>query len=101
MTDEETYEIYIMNKRMRNEGLTEKERVEKLGIKVSALRRIVSLYSKAERNDKIIRAQKLKEHGYSNAFISEKMGINESSVRSLLKQTPNYELNIVKEYRKC
>lgn len=48
------------------------------------LRARVSIASNNQRKDDIAYALKLKEHGYSNTEIGRRMGINESTVRSLL-----------------
>lgn len=84
-------EIYEMNKSMRSEGLTERERADKLGVTVYRLRQIVNIVSNAYRNEKILYAKKLKDYGYSVAYIADKMDLNESSVRSLLKQSYKIE----------
>lgn len=84
-------EIYETNKCMRDEGFTERERAEKLGITVSKLRQIVSVISNTYRNEKILYAKQLKDRGYSTAYIADKMNLNHSSVRTLLKQTYKIE----------
>lgn len=50
----------------------------------SELRAKMTVASNNKRNADVAYAEKLKAHGYSNSEIGRKMGINESSVRSLL-----------------
>lgn len=70
---------------MLNSGMSQKEIAKALGFSgTSELRAKVSIASNNKRKDDIAYALKLKEHGYSNTEIGRRMGINESSVRSLL-----------------
>lgn len=50
----------------------------------SDLRALTSIARNEQRQSQINQAQRLKDKGYSNIAIGERMGINESSVRSLL-----------------
>lgn len=54
------------------------------GFSTSDLRAAKTIAVQAERAAKISQAQRLKEKGWSNVAIGERMGLNESSVRSLL-----------------
>ena len=69
---------------MKKQGMSEKDIAAGMGISTTALRQRISLEKAEQRAGDISRAQRLKDHGYSNVQIGEKMGINESSVRSLL-----------------
>ena len=78
--------FYSEYKRLKAEGKSEKEICELMGVKSTYLRTRVSAAKEAEmleRNDKII---KMKAKGYSNVRIGEELGINESVVRSAIKQ---------------
>jgi predicted transcriptional regulator len=69
---------------LRKQGLSEVEIARGFGITTTELRAAKSIAKTAERQAQIGMAQRLKEKGYSNTAIGERMGLNESSVRSLL-----------------
>mgnify|MGYP003588899212 CR=1 FL=1 len=69
---------------LKQQGLSEKEIAEALGMTTTELRARKSLEKDEKRAADISRAQQLKEKGMSNVAIGKEMGINESSVRSLL-----------------
>jgi DNA-binding CsgD family transcriptional regulator len=71
-------------KDLKDQGLTEKEIAMGLGLKISELRADISLEKDAQRQADASFAMRLKDKGYSNVAIGERMGINESSVRNLL-----------------
>lgn len=74
---------------MKLKGMSEKDIAKELGMKTGELRNKYSIYVNAEAYDKILKAQKLKEHGYSNTKIAEMMfgeASKESTVRSLLSR---------------
>ena len=78
--------LYSEYKRLKSEGKTEKDICQMWGVPTTYLRTRVSAAKEAEmleRNDRII---KLKEHGYNNVTIGNMLGINESVVRSAIKQ---------------
>lgn len=68
-------------------GMTEKEIAEAEGMSTTQLRANVSLATTADRKAKIDRAMSLRDKGLSVSAIGREMGINESSVRSLLNPT--------------
>lgn len=70
--------------KLRSEGLSEKEISQGLGMSINEFRNRRTLAIAENRRDDVAQAWKLKEKGYSNVAIGKKMGINESSVRSLL-----------------
>lgn len=69
---------------MKKQGLSETEIARGLGITTTELRAAKSIAKTEQKQADIIEAQRLKDKGYSNVAIGNKMGINESSVRSLL-----------------
>lgn len=69
---------------LRKQGMTDVEISRGLGITTTELRAAKSIAKNEEKQAQIASAQRLKDKGYSNVAIGEKMKINESSVRSLL-----------------
>lgn len=77
---------------LRRQGLSETDIVKGLNLNADEKDRISTTDLRAARTiaknqqqmAKIAEAQKLKDKGYSNVAIGEKMGLNESSVRALL-----------------
>jgi DNA-binding CsgD family transcriptional regulator len=69
---------------LRSQGLSEAQIAEGFGIKTTQLRAARSIARNEQKQQQINMAQRLKDKGYSNVAIGERMGINESSVRSLL-----------------
>lgn len=68
----------------KKEGMSESEIARGYGITTTQLRAARSIASAQQRQEKILTAQRLKDKGWSNVAIGERMGLNESSVRSLL-----------------
>ena len=70
---------------LKIQGVSEKDIAEGMGITVSKLRSRITKERAEQRVYDSALAFKLKEKGYSNVAIGERMGgLNESSVRSLL-----------------
>jgi DNA-binding NarL/FixJ family response regulator len=69
---------------LKKEGLTDVEISKSFGMSTSELRAQKSIAKSAKRAADSSMALRLKDKGYSNIAIGERMGINESSVRSLL-----------------
>lgn len=70
---------------LKSQGMTDTEVVEAMGLEsTTQLRAAKSIAKNEQKAADIATAQKYKEHGLSNVAIGEKMGVNESSVRSLL-----------------
>lgn len=69
---------------MKASGLSEVEIAKGVGMTTTELRATRSIARNQIKQDQISRAQRLKDKGYSNVAIGEKMGLNESSVRALL-----------------
>lgn len=72
---------------MRKQGMSDTEIAKGMGMTTTVLRSRISLANSEIRKANVATALALKEQGYSNVAIGEKMGINESSVRSLLNPT--------------
>ena len=71
-------------KKLSDEGLSQKEIANALGISTTELRTKKSIAKSEARQQDSNFATSLKDKGYSNVAIGERMGINESSVRNLL-----------------
>lgn len=69
---------------LKKQGLSETEIAKGCGITTTDLRKQKSLAIAEKRASDSAMAMRLKDKGYSNVAIGERMGINESSVRSLL-----------------
>ncbi len=80
----------------KKQGLSETEIAKGLGITTTQLRAARSIAGTEEKMGRIAQAQKLKAKGMSNIAIGEKMGINESSVRSLLDPGKKDRADILK-----
>lgn len=79
---------------LRKEGLSEKEIATAVGCKnTSDLRVQYSRSVNEMRGDRIATARSLKADGLSNAEVARKMGINESSLRSLLNEHSEARMN--------
>lgn len=70
---------------LHDKGLSDTEIARGFGITTSQLRKTKSNARNAQKQNDINMAQRLKDKGYSNVAIGQRMGINESSVRALLK----------------
>lgn len=71
-------------KALESEGLTEKEIAKGMGMTTKEFRARRSIAKDEKRMADAAEAYRLKEKGYSTVAIGKRMGINESSVRSLL-----------------
>jgi DNA-binding CsgD family transcriptional regulator len=69
---------------LRNDGLTDTEIARGLGMTTTQFRAQKTIAKNETKQADIAMAQRLKEKGCSNVAIGKQMGINESSVRSLL-----------------
>jgi DNA-binding CsgD family transcriptional regulator len=69
---------------LKKQGLSDSEIAAQLGMKITKMRSRITREKAEKRLYDSDLAFKLKEKGYSNVAIGERMGINESSVRSLL-----------------
>lgn len=66
-------------------GYSEVQIAEAIGISTTQLRAAKTIAKAEQKQSNISMAQRLKDKGLSNVAIGERMGINESSVRALLK----------------
>lgn len=66
-------------------GMSETEIARGFGMTTTQLRNLKTIAKEQKKQADIGMAQRLKDKGYSNVKIGERMGINESSVRALLK----------------
>lgn len=75
---------------LKKEGMSDTEIVQAMGLdSTTQLRAAKSIAKNEQKAADIATAQKYKDHGMSNVEIGKKMGINESSVRSLLTDGAN------------
>ncbi len=74
-------------KKLQDEGLSEVEIANGLGISTTALRTRKSIAKSEMRAAASAEALRYKEKGMSNIAIGKRMGLNESSIRSLLDPT--------------
>ena len=81
---------------LQKKGMNEVEISKELGVTTSELRRRKSLLKSEQRAAQASQALRLKDKGYSNVAIGERMGLNESSVRALLKYAETDRQNITK-----
>jgi len=80
---------------LRKQGLSETDIARGMGITTTQLRAAKSIAKTEQRQASIANAQRLKDKGYSNVAIGERMSINESSVRSLLEPGRKDKTNIL------
>lgn len=79
----------------KNEGMKPTEVAKFLGLTTTELRAAKSIAKNAEKQADISEAWRLKNKGYSNVAIGEKMGKNESTVRSLLAPGQKDKLDVL------
>ena len=81
--------------KLKSEGLSEKEIAESLGMNTAQLRAQKTI----ARNEKIgadmAEAYRLKEKGYSNIAIGERLGVSEGTVRNYLKESTQQKQQIL------
>ena len=68
----------------KKDGMSESEIARGYGITTTQLRAAKRIAISQQKQEKQLNAQRLKDKGWSNVAIGERMGINESSVRALL-----------------
>lgn len=85
---------YIAN--MRAQGLSEVEIARGVGISTTQLRAANSIAKNQQKQAQISMAQRLKDKGYSNVAVGERMGLNESSVRALLEPGAKARADVLK-----
>ena len=80
---------------LRKKGMSEVEIAKGMGISVARLRARRSIANHEIKGAQITQARRLKDHGNSNVAIGKIMGLNESSVRALLKDGEEEKANII------
>ena len=70
---------------LRAKGLSEAQIAEGFGIKTPQLRAARSIAVTQQRQERISQAERLREKGYGYTAIGQRMGLRESTVRSLLE----------------
>jgi len=85
--------IYNVYRQLHKEGFSDNEIAAQWDISVNRLKAIKSIGRDEERRLRVERAEKLKAKGYSNMEIGRRMGIRESSVRSLLDEARKERTN--------
>ena len=79
---------------LKKQGLSEKDIVSALGLDSTTQLRVAYSVARADRRRlDVATAKSLREDGLSNTEIGKKMGINESSVRSLLNEGAENRMN--------
>jgi DNA-binding CsgD family transcriptional regulator len=74
-------------KKLRAQGLTDKQIAESMGMNTSEFRAKNSIESAAKRAENIGRARKLHDKGYGYTEIGRQMGVRESTIRNWLEPT--------------
>lgn len=82
-------------KDLRSKGLSETEIARGIEVSTTTLRAAQSIANNQQRQARINNAQKLKEKGMSNVAIGQQMGLNESTVRSLLAPGASLKADIL------
>lgn len=78
--------FYTEYKKLRSEGKSEQEICQIMDVPSTYLRTRVSAAKENEMTERNAKIVDLKRHGYSNVEIGKQLGINESVVRSAIKQ---------------
>lgn len=84
-------------KELRAKGLSDKEIADGLGMSTTEFRQRNSIAKDEKRNADISMTNRLKEKGFSNTAIAERMGIPESTVRNYLKPRETVKQNATKQ----
>lgn len=71
--------------KLKKEGLSEKEIADACGMTINDVRDHMTISTAEKRVHDVRMAQELKDKGWSNTAIGERMGVPESTVRNLLK----------------
>jgi len=80
---------------LKKEGLTDEEIMRGFGMNSTEFRQSKSIAKNAVKQAQIDQAQRLKEKGYSNVAIGQRMGVPESSVRALLAPGEKDKANVL------
>jgi DNA-binding NarL/FixJ family response regulator len=74
----------IIEKHTKVDGWSQAEIARNYGITTTQLRAARSIALAQQKQQKILQAERLRDRGWSNVAIGDRMGLNESSVRALL-----------------
>ena len=74
----------------KNEGMTEKDIAQTMGMSTTALRERLTVERNAKEAYDKSYIQKLKDKGYSNVAIAERMHVTEGTVRNYIKERDDY-----------
>jgi hypothetical protein len=89
------------NDALRRKGLSEKDAASAMGMTIAQVRAERSLERTEKRAADVSMAKRLQAKGMSTAAISDRMGKNESSVRSLLNLEIQERANITSSTSDC
>lgn len=81
--------------KLQAQGVPEKTIAEGFGMTTTQLREAKTISKNALKQADIAMAVRLKEKGLSNVAVGERMGINESSVRALLKDNDAHKTKVL------
>lgn len=85
-------------KKLKKEGLTESQVAKSMDMSSTKLRALESLARRERRSDLYSKANTLKEEGFSNVAIADKLGLKgESTVRSLLNSDSRARMNLAED----
>lgn len=76
--------LQVVEDHRRNDGWSEKQIADFYGLSTTQLRAAKSIAKNEQKQANIAQAQKLKDKGWANTAIAERMGTNESTVRMWL-----------------
>lgn len=82
-------------RRLKGEGLGEKEIAEGFGMSIRELRAKITIDTANKRKDDYYTALKLKEKGYSNQAIADNLHVSEGTVRNLLNPALAYKNEVL------
>ena len=81
--------------KLRKEGLSEKEIAESMNMNTAQLRAQKTIARNAKIGADMAEAHRLKEKGYSNIAIGERLGVSEGTVRNYLKESTQQKQQIL------
>lgn len=85
-------DIYSEYKKLKKDGLSDNEIAAKLNLSVNEFRAYRSVGKEREQNRLRIRVRQHVEHGESNTYIAEQLGISEGTVRNLRKELDDVKI---------
>lgn len=80
----------------RRLGLGDPQVAEYLDISTTQLRQLRSIAKEEQKASQISQAQRLKDNGHSNVAVGQRMGLNESTVRTLLAPGAEDKANVIR-----